>query len=369
MSTFESRVLQRTKKLRHLSQDSEQFDDHVDYLLKSLPFIQKYEEQRTKSDASQSDAPVPHPSECQTPQTPKTTTAATGTIDNFVDVATFHETGRVYDEYLAMVEGDTEAIGRICVPRDRLINSYHPGLVESTKRKSTPKVNSFSVSSGMEDSCEHCGGRYVFDVSQSMCICTACGICSQYMEGSTRNLSYSEQVERGNKKTFTYKRISHFCETLASVQGKQKTTIPDEVLGAVCSEIKKHRMHLEDVTPKHVREFLKRLGYPKFYEANNYILNIIQGKQRVVIPQELEDKLIHMFIKIQRPFETVCDKGRRNFLRYHFIIYKMLELLGDEGEPYLHLFPLLKSTNKLAQHDAVWKRICEEVGFKFKPTI
>jgi hypothetical protein len=338
MSTFESRVLQRTKKLRHLSQDSEQFDDHVDYLLKSLPFIQKYEEQRTKIDASQSDAPVPHPGECQTPQT---ATTVAGTIDNFVDVATYHETGRVYDEYLAMVEGDTEAIGRICVPRDRLINRYHPGLVESTKRKSTPKVNSFSVSSGMEDSCEHCGGRYVFDVSQSMCICTACGICSQYMEGSTRNLSYSEQVERGNKKTFTYKRISHFCETLASVQGKQKTTIPDEV----------------------------RLGYPKFYEANNYILNIIQGKQRVVIPQELEDKLIHMFIKIQRPFETVCDKGRRNFLRYHFIIYKMLELLGDEGEPYLHLFPLLKSTNKLAQHDAVWKRICEEVGFKFKPTI
>jgi len=365
MSTFESRILQKTKNLRD-SKTSKEFEDQVDYLLKSIPFIKKYEEQRTKDESVGVQPMDSDPQEDQTTSTPK---GSATTMDNFVDVSTYHETGRVYDEYLAMVEGDEDAIGRICVPRDRLINSYHPALVESNnKRKSTPKINSFSTSSGIEDSCEKCGGRCVFDTAQSMCICTECGVCSQYIEGSVRNLSYTEQVERGNKKTFTYKRISHFCETLASVQGKQKTTIPDEVIAAVCHEIKKHRMQIDDVTPKHVRDFLKRLGYPKFYEANNYILNIIQGKQRVVIPQELEDKLIHMFIRIQKPFEDACDNGRKNFLRYHFIIYKLLQLLGEEGEPYLHLFPLLKSTLKLAQHDTVWKRICEAVGFEFIPT-
>jgi hypothetical protein len=294
--------------------------------------------------------------------------ASSSTVDNFVDVATYHGTGRVFDEYLASVEGDADAVQRLYTPRDKLMSACHPGLVDNHKRKSTPKINTYNLSSGMEDSCQHCNGRIVFDTGHSTAICTECGVCEQYMEGSVRNLSYSEQVERGNKKTFTYKRISHFCETLASVQGKQKTTIPDEVIAAVCAEIKKHRMKLEDVTPGHVREFLKRLGFPKFYEANNYILNIIQGEQRVTIPQELEDKLISMFIKIQGPFQAVADKGRKNFLRYHFIIYKFLQLLGEEGEPYLHLFPLLKSTTKLAQHDTVWKRICEEVGFEFIPT-
>ena len=217
--------------------------------------------------------------------------------------------------------------------------------------------------------CDRSQGRCVFDTAQSMRVCTECGTCDHCIEGSFRNLSYAEQVERGNKKAFTYKRISHFCETLASVQGKQKTSIPDEVISGVCAEIKKHRMKIEDVTPKHIRDFLKRLGYPKYYEANNYILNIIQGTQRVSIPSQLEDKLIQMFIKIQKPFDRVSEKGRKNFLRYHFIIYKMLELLGDEGKPYLDLFPLLKSTSKLAQHDTVWKKICEEVGFEFIPTI
>jgi len=361
MSTFESRVLQKTKKLRRLPTDSKQFDEGVEYILQSLPYIKQYEEQRTKVGEEQvlgQEAGQSNPSR-----------SSTATVDNFVDISTYHGTGKVFDEYLATVEGDEDAMGRLSMPRDKLMGACHPGLVENNKRKSTPKLNAVNVASGLEDSCEHCGGRFIFDMTQSMAICTACGVCEQYMEGSTRNLSYSEQVERGNKKTFTYKRISHFCETLASVQGKQKTTIPDEVIAAVCSEIKKHRMNLEDVTPKHVREFLKRLGFPKFYDANNYILNIIQGKQRITIPQELEDKLIQMFIRIQTPFTAVADKERRNFLRYHYIIYKMLQLLGEEGEPYLHLFPLLKSTTKLAQHDAVWKRICEEVGFEFISTI
>jgi hypothetical protein len=362
MSNLENRIIQKTKRLRTVNTSSPQYDQHIDYLLRAIPYIKHCQEEKEED-----------------PLNPSSSTAGVSpkqaTIDSFVDV-TPQQSKQLYDEYLATVEGNKDALSRVAARLsygdDALLPTQHPNLRDTHKRKLSRKQLAHAISANLhaeDDICDACGERCVFNTTESMCVCTGCGKCYQYIEGSTRNLSYTEELELGNKKAFTYKRISHFCETLASVQGNQRTHIPDDVIEGVCAEIKKHRLSIDQVTPKHIRDFLKRLGYPKYYEANNYILNTIRGGQRVVIPKDIEERLIRMFIQIQKPFDDVSEKGRKNFLRYHFIIYKFLQLMGEEGEPYLHLFPLLKSTSKLAQHDAVWKRICESVGFEFIPTI
>jgi hypothetical protein len=374
MSGLENRIIQKTKRLRTTSTSSPQYEQHIDYLLRAIPYIKHCQEQQNDDDDDEEESR----GEDMSTSPPTNSTAAGAspkhTIESFVDVAPQHSK-HLYDEYLATVEGNKDALSRVAARMsygdDVLLPTQHPNLRDAHTRKLSRKqlVHAIRAKYVDDDICDACGERCVLNTTESMCVCTGCGACYHYIEGSTRNLSYTEELELGNKKAFTYKRISHFCETLASVQGNQRTNIPDSVIEGVCAEIKKHRLSLDQVTPKHIRDFLKRLGHPKYYEANNYILNTIRGGQQVVIPKDIEERLIRMFIQIQKPFDDVSEKGRKNFLRYHFIIYKFLQLMGDEGEPYLHLFPLLKSTSKLAQHDAVWKRICECVGFEFIPTI
>ena len=44
---------------------------------------------------------------------------------------------------------------------------------------------------------------------------------------------------------------------------------------------------------------------------------------------ELEEKLKLMFREIQAPFTKHCPKERKNFLSYAYVLYKFLEILGE----------------------------------------
>lgn len=323
---FEAKIEKNSQKL--LSDDT--FDDGVEYLLKSIPYIRRYDEQTQKTTKDVS-----------TPRTP--TDPGMSNVESFVDVNNVTSIRNIVDEFMSTVEHDTNAMSR---------------LVTTTKDD--------AVNAGHENTCTKCHGRLVHDASESTLVCTTCGSTSQFLESSLRNMTYSDQLDASNKRAFTYKRISHFIETLSSAQGKQRSSVPDNVIAAVQQEIKKHRLTEETVTGEHVRQFLKRIGQPKYYESSRYIVNTIRGRNDYEIPRDVEEKLVRMFVKIQASFERLGVKGRTNFLRYTYVIYKMLELLGETE--YMHLFPLLKSSSKIAQHDVIWRTICEDVGWTFKPT-
>jgi hypothetical protein len=344
---LEFQVNSKTKRLRTAQPGSAVYEKNIDYLLESLPFIMEYENERTK-DTIENTNPTDEPSG----------------VDAFVRIEAQRDTRRVYDEFLAKVEHDETAMQRVCSSSKK--TWQHPCVQEDDgiRKQTTRPVPTTGI-----DMCDKCDGRLLINEAEGLVVCCECGVCSPYMETGFKSLTHSEQLERGNRRQFTYKRISHFCETLQSVQGKQRMTVPDNVLQDVNGEIQKYRLRLEDVTSTHIRSFLKRLGYSKYYDAVHLILNTLKGSSDTVIPRHIEDSLIKMFIKIQKPFDDVCERGRKNMLRYAFIIYKMLELIGPEAKEYLKLFPLLKSKTKLAQHDNTWKRICQEVGWEFIPTV
>jgi len=245
----------------------------------------------------------------------------------------------------------------------------HNQLQESTVRRVVPSVRDLYLSKGDHDHCDRCSNRLLVDERMAQRVCSGCGLCMPMIEDSVKLLTHTEQLERGGRKNFTYKRTSHFIETLASVQGRQRAFIPDDVLQQVNGEIAKYRMTPDEVSIAHIRSFLKRLGLSKYYDNAPLIRNIILGSTSDTIPSGIERRLINMFIQIQKPFDDVCERGRKNMLRYGYISYKLLELMGEQGAPYLHLFPLLKSKQKLAAHDATWQRVCSAVGWKFIPTV
>lgn len=377
-STLEYRINSRSKKLRNASEGSKKYEDGINYLLDCLPYIQEFEYEKTRDLAVNTRSSVPGDDGMTAGPTGGPTgpscegsspTAAVGAHDigSYVEVGPGRDTKRVFNEYMAFIEHDEAAMMRVS-SAFHTMESGSKNLQESIKRRVVPSRSDKALASGEHDHCP-CGGRLLVDERASQYVCTSCGLCSMYVENGVKSLTHTEQLERGSRKIFTYKRTSHFLETLASVQGRQSAVIPDTVLEQVNGEILKYRLSHDELTTAHIRSFLKRLGLSRFYDNASLIRNLIVGKTTDTIPSGIESQLLHMFIAIQKPFDDVCERGRKNMLRYGYISYKLLELMGDEGQPYLHLFPLLKSKSKLAAHDATWKRICNSVGWKFIPTV
>jgi hypothetical protein len=164
-----------------------------------------------------------------------------------------------------------------------------------------------------------------------------------------------------------YKRNNHFSEWLNSLQARESTVIPDDVVNAVRAEFKKARATMRsDITPERVREFLRKLRLNKWYEHTHAICNALNGTPAPKLPAALEARLKAMFAEIQRPFDQwikVVDPERKNFLSYSYVLYKFCELLGEDE--YLVHFPLLKSREKLYKMDAIWKKITAELHWEF----
>ena len=58
--------------------------------------------------------------------------------------------------------------------------------------------------------------------------------------------------------------------------------------------------------------------------------------------------------------------ARRSFLNYYYVLFELLETLKQDE--LLPKVPLLKTKLRLKQHDALWRKICEELDWGFRPT-
>ena len=320
---FESRIEEKSKHV--VADDPTKRKEAIDFLLQSIPFIKEYSNQGVEGSS---------------PRTPKTSN-----IDEFVHYVGIHKGKSIMDQYLATVENDREAMARV---------------VQS------------SGNNQEEFYCEPCNVPFLLISEEATMVCSMCGNVRAYMEGSSRNLSYTESIEHGSSRAYTYKRVSHFIECLNSKQGKVGQNLPEDVIQRVRDEVKKHRISPKDVTAVHVRQFLKRLSLSKHYESTNYILAAINPDACVRLPVYLEEVLIRRFIALQSAWNQYIDStgtGRKNMLRYNYVVYKLLEMEGEEGKKYLDLFPLLKSPQKIRQHDEVWRQICVALNLEFQPTV
>ena len=82
---------------------------------------------------------------------------------------------------------------------------------------------------------------------------------------------------------------------------------------------------------------------------------------------ELEQTLSNMFMQTQPLFIKHAPSNRLNFISYSYILHKFFLIL-DLPE-YLPLFPLLKSRQKIAQNEETFKKICNELKWKWIPSI
>ena len=163
-----------------------------------------------------------------------------------------------------------------------------------------------------------------------------------------------------------YKRLDHFKEILSQFQGKEGKEIPNEVVDRIRETIKKDR---GTTTLNDVKQSLRQLKLTKYVENILYIHHVLSGTPLPYIKREIEDKLVRMFKQMEQVFGLVRPRvpfARTSFLNYYFILFKLLDSLHQTE--LLPRIPLLKTSVRLKQHDAIWRHICEELGWTFSPT-
>ena len=123
------------------------------------------------------------------------------------------------------------------------------------------------------------------------------------------------------------------------------------------------------ITLDDVKLGLRRLKQNKYIENILYLHHVLSGTPLPYIKREIEDKMVRLFRQLDRVFGLVRSKvpfARTSFMNYYFVLFKLLDALNQSE--LLYRVPLLKTSVRLKQHDALWRHICEELDWPFKPT-
>ena len=226
-------------------------------------------------------------------------------------------------------------------------------------------VTSMNYINSDVDYCEKCNMERMFYQTEGVMVCPKCGTQEKILVDSDKP-SYKEPPREISY--FAYKRINHFNEWLAQFQAKESTDIPREVYEKIKSEIKKESyINTNNLKISKIRDILKKLSLNKYYEHVPHIMNRLSGKPAPIITRKVEEKLRMMFKEIQVPWMKHCPDKRSNFLSYSYVLYKCLQLL--EMDEFLKHFSLLKSREKLAEQDTIWRLICNDLKWQFIKTI
>ena len=214
------------------------------------------------------------------------------------------------------------------------------------------------------DICQSCyRGELIPLDDEGVLICNECAVSVPYLIENEKP-SYKEPPKEVC--FYAYKKINHFKEILAQFQGKETTQIPDDVIEQIQQQIKKERIHLEQLSHYKTKEILKKLGFNKYYEHIAFIKNKL-GIRPPIFSPELEETLCNLFMEIQSPYAKTCPDYRVNFLNYYYVLYKFCELLGEDQ--FLEDIPMLKDREKLIEQDETWKKMCVELNWEFIATV
>lgn len=226
----------------------------------------------------------------------------------------------------------------------------------------------------------HCDPEYpIIALSGSFC-CSSCGAQisdeSQYLlpinDKELKQTSFDHQSfafvnNCKPKSSFQYLPSAHFNDRIAAMLGKKNHSVPNEVLCIVRNEAQKQHGNaaLDEITRRDIRRILKKTGLVRYYDHDASILGILTGKQPARITPEAEKKIKSLYDQYNEAWAYVRG-ARKNRLSVGYTSRQLAILIGERD--FAENFPLLKSQEKLAASDALWKRVCVHLNWPFYPT-
>jgi hypothetical protein len=198
------------------------------------------------------------------------------------------------------------------------------------------KCNNCKGSLFEENTCISCGAVIdVFDESPTFKDTDRVNMCSRY----------------------AYTLLGHFKDAMKRFQGKQNTTIDPSVYDILREEISRHA--IKNPTKDHIYMFLAENNLSDHYEDVNLIHYVLTG----VAPPNIsmyEEQAEELLLKLENAYARVKDPERSNSLNVNFKLYKILSRLGYSCKK--EDFAILKTGNKLDEHEEKWNEMCSVAG-------
>ena len=186
-----------------------------------------------------------------------------------------------------------------------------------------------------------------------------------------------KDIDRLNmSQKYKYKKKVHFRDTINQYQGKQKNKLSDD---KVYKDLEEHFLKMgliningktwyerhSKITKDIVYMVLGETNNNKRYEDINYIHNYFTG---IPCPDisKLEYTLLQEFDMIVDVYESL-NVDRKNFLNSKYVLYQLLRINGikvDDKD-----FDLLKTRERLLEHDLIWQDICNKLEYPYKPLV
>jgi Poxvirus Late Transcription Factor VLTF3 like len=160
-----------------------------------------------------------------------------------------------------------------------------------------------------------------------------------------------------------YKRITHAKEKLDQFQTKELVNIPELVRNIIYKALQEKGISRENTTIIQIKKILKENHLTGYFEYSPQIYYKITGKMPLVLDFSTEKIILSMFQNVSDSFKRNHPPNRSSFLNYNYVINKLFRLLGLEQESK-HI-TMLKSIEKLKDSDAIWKKICHDLNWKF----
>lgn len=221
-------------------------------------------------------------------------------------------------------------------------------------------------------SCE-CGNNNPneFHQTDDTLTCENCG-CETTVYTIQTNFKDIDRVNMSQK--YKYKRRVHFRDTSNQYQGKQNKKFSAKMYTDVDEWFEKQNLLVEgktfhekhkNITKEHLSMALTETKHNKHYEDINLIFNYFTG---IPCPDisEVEAELFEDFDKVADVYETLDNIDRTNFLNGQYVLYQLLrrrKVKVKESD-----FDILKTRDRLIEHDSIFSRICEILEWSFTST-
>lgn len=193
-----------------------------------------------------------------------------------------------------------------------------------------------------------------------------CPICGFAIKQFASVASYQENNRINIAQRYVYDKRAHFGDSIKKFQATQNTTISAQVYKDLWEKIGSHDIAIEKLTPDHVYEFLKLSGHSDHYEDITLIYCEMTKKPPPNI-SHLEQQLYTLFDQVDLVYERVKPAGRVNFLNGQFVLFKLLQKLKYPCRE--EDFYILKTREKMLEHDQIWKKICQELSWTYISTV
>lgn len=239
------------------------------------------------------------------------------------------------------------------------------------------KMDDADMSSNKKEkiSCNNCSNNKDFDIEEgNIYICLNCS-SQQFI---LRNVTSYKDINRINiSSKYMYDRKIHFRDCINQYQGKQNSSISQDVYDNLIKQFESHHLiepesgskhskdRFKDITKEHISIFLKELSFTKHYENINLIHYNLTG----IKPDDigyLEDKLLDDFDVITEAYDRIFKHlDRKNFINTQYILFQLL--LRHKHPCKKEDFSMLKTIDRKNFHDEICKILFEEIKFTFVP--